>query len=56
MIIRHLTIFKIAQASEGIKVINLKEGFLGDSMLKNPPANVGRCRFSLYTGKIPWRR
>lgn len=41
MRIRHLTIFKIAQAGAGIEASNLKEGFLGGLMLKNPLANVG---------------
>ena len=35
------------------------QGFPGDSVVKNPPANVGdiiRHRFDPRAGKIPWRR
>ena len=34
-------------------------GFLGDSVVKNPPARAGdsrRCRVHTRFGKIPWRR
>ena len=33
-------------------------GFPGGSVVKNPLANAGdrRCKFSLWLGKIPWRK
>ena len=33
------------------------EGFLGGSLVKNPPANAGDevQGFNLWIGKIPWR-
>ena len=30
--------------------------FLGDSVVKNPPAKVGDRGFNPWIGKIPWRR
>ena len=31
-------------------------GFPGGSVVKNPPANAGRCGFHPWVGMIPWRR
>ena len=53
MRIRHLTIFKIAQAGAGIEASNLKEGFLGGLMLKNPLANVGDADSVSTSGRSP---
>ena len=53
MITRHLNIFKIAQAGAGIEASNLKEGFLGGSMLKNPLGNVGDVDSVSTSGRSP---
>ena len=53
MRIRHLTIFKIAQAGAGIEASNIKEGFLGGLMLKNPLANVGDADSVSTSGRSP---
>ena len=31
-------------------------GFLGGSVLKNPPANAGEVKFDPWIGMFPWRR